>query len=324
MSFCGGWDNRMNGVVLAYIIANLTGRDFKFEHLKPACDITNYLSMNKVSWHLPHSIHKKVVDSKDVMLINKMNKNSFLNSLPHTNFNDILPPDVPYVYFLGNRNYELRIKCSEVYRQQLSWMRNLTRGEIKAAIYKRLFRLAPPMQAKVMNILARHLPTSRHKLICAHLRMGKNPSNKYDGELQTMDALANVWKFIQRKSIDDFHKVFIMSDSDAVMDNAKKQVFRNRLVLTEGPVVHIDLARGDSTEQKCAGFEKLLLDQHILMNCDVLMVGNSGISRLAAYIRGTDRELFCHLANGSIVPSTRYDFDFLTPSNGQGTTDENC
>ncbi|XP_012942401.1 uncharacterized protein LOC101851600 isoform X2 [Aplysia californica] len=324
MSLCGGWDNRVNGVLLSYIVANLTGRVFKFEHLKPACDLTRYLLPNEVDWHLPKSFHKRVIPSKDVKLIKRVDDNKFLDSLPTMNFEGMSPAEVPYVYFLGNRNYELRLKCSTVYQNQLSWMRHLSRGDIKAAVYKRLFKLSPNLDVKLKNLLAQNLPTAKHRLICAHLRIGANPSNKYDGKIQDINTIGNVWSFVKNHSKTDFDRVFVMSDANAAIEDAKKQSFGHRLILTDGPIVHVDRNRGLTTEHKCAGLEKLIFDQHILMNCDVLMIGSSGISRLAAYIRNTDEGLYCYSsAKGTVEPCTRQDFEKHN-FNGGNMSSEDC
>ena len=139
--------------------------------------------------------------------------------------------------------------------------------------------------------------------------MGKNPSNPFDNKLQNMETVSYVWNFINNHSKTDLDKVFIMSDAECVMEAARNQSFAHRLINSPGPILHVDLfQRRGSKEQKCLGLEKLLLDQHLLSQCHVLVVGSSGISRMAAYLRGTDLDLFCYLKDG-VKPCTRDEFD---------------
>ena len=214
----------------------------------------------------------------------------------------------PFYYFLGNLFYELGYQCSVVHSETLKWMKNLTAGEIRAALFKRLFKLSSYLRQRLDDILTNNLPTDKHKLICAHMRMGINPSNPYDSEKRQNDQnLLKMWEFLGQQSTQSWHKVFVASDADHVVQAARNQTFGGRLVSVDGPVLHVDRTRHVSGSEQCAGLERLLLEEHLLMTCDVLVVSHSGIGHNAAHIRGTDRGLFCWYKNGDIGPCKRKD-----------------
>jgi len=110
------------------------------------------------------------------------------------------------------------------------------------------------------------------------------------------------------KSVND--KLFVMSDAQDVLDSAKNQSFKDNVFTIEGDIVHVDKFRKSNTtlEVACRGFERLLLEFHMLMNCDVLVRGHSGLSVLASAIRGTDQDLYCLQHSGVIVPCTMNNF----------------
>ena len=241
MAICGGWDNRINGALAAYIMANVTGRKFKFEHRKPQCDITNYIIPNKVNWSLPHTFHKLVKQSPGVNVIQMPDNHNFKTSLVNANYSEMINSSVKYVYFSGNLFYELAYKCSKVHAAQVSWMKDLYRGDVKASLYKHLFKLSGYMQDRINRTLSSYLPTPKHRLVCAHVRMGKNPSNPKDSETRnSRDNLAGVWKFLLNHSLSDFDKVFVASDSAFVTEEAKRQSFGHRIISLDGPIHHVD------------------------------------------------------------------------------------
>ena len=104
--------------------------------------------------------------------------------------------------------------------------------------------------------------------------------------------------------------MFVMSDSGKVVELAKQQSFGSRVFSVPGEIVHIDkyMLHGNSREQTCNAFERLLLEHHVLMNCDVLMMSHSGLSHFASFIRGTDKDLYCFRDDGRVEACERNDF----------------
>uniref|UniRef100_A0A0B7BA76 L-Fucosyltransferase n=1 Tax=Arion vulgaris TaxID=1028688 RepID=A0A0B7BA76_9EUPU len=302
LSHCGGLADRLKGMIAGYIIANITDRQFKAEILNPNCYLHQYIIPNLVNWSLSTSFHQSLDKiASDTKIVNLMNNKIIYNNIGNINFTELIGSS-KYVYFRANLDYSQGFRHSHLHRDKLSWMEQVTPDQIQATIFKQLFSLSPRLQSRLQNLLAQELPTSKHKLVCAHVRMGKNPTLPTDYFTRlSSEHLPNVWKFIKHHSTSDFHKVFVMSDSAEVMNQSRLQEFGARLVLTPGVIGHVDIPANLNTEDMCSATEKVIFDLHLLMNCDVLMISDSGLSRLAAYVRGSDEGLYC-LDKERVIP----------------------
>ena len=139
--------------------------------------------------------------------------------------------------------------------------------------------------------------------------MGRTKTLSTDSEVRNkLENLPKIWEFVNKLSKSATDKVYVMSDADDVISSARNQSFSDRLVTIPGPIVHVDKKNGQKTELMCEGFEKLVLEHHLLMNCDVLVRGHSGLSVIASAIRGTDKDLYCLQDDGSIVLCVRNNF----------------
>ncbi|BFZ12452.1 hypothetical protein BsWGS_15491 [Bradybaena similaris] len=303
---CGGIADRLQGMVAAYVIANLTGRAFKIEMSNGLCDLKEYILPNVVNWtHLKSPGPSLKNNKSDSRHINMVGNKRFYQDITTLNFT-ILTGHERNVYFQANIDYSMRFRESTVYRNELSWMKALSPHEIQATLFRRLFKLSPRLQTKLQNILTHEISSPAHKLICAHLRMGRNPTIPHDSAVHyKLDILPVVWRFIANHSTTDYHKVFLMTDCELALEQAKLQEFRDRLIITPGIIKHVELDRNISQEELCDAMEKVILDLHLLMNCDVLMVSKSGLSRLAAFVRGSDSDLYCLTRSGQVTPCER-------------------
>ncbi|GFN83849.1 hypothetical protein PoB_001035500 [Plakobranchus ocellatus] len=305
MTLCGGWADRVKGILLTYVIANLTGRIFKLEILEPPCNILQFVIPNLVNWTLSVTLHDRMDKNvREACVINEVDNVPFYNNIHFLNFTEMHPMrDAKYIYVMANLDYSEGLSKSVTYSHQLSWMSNLNNAEILSTLYKRIFKLSPYLQDKMNKFMTSTLPTQRHRLICAHARMGTNPTNPYDSVVRLHETdLAFVWKFLSQQSESDYDKIFFMSDSENAVRLANSQPFGHRIVDSGGPINHIDKSRYLNNTQRCDGMEKVIFDQHVLMQCDVLMISESGLSRMAAYVRGSDEGLYCLLKKGKIVP----------------------
>ena len=306
MAVCGGWADRIKGLVVSYLLANLTGRVFKAQILKPDCELTHYLQPNRVNWSLPQRDFPK--DEK-FQIYTHPDDHVFKSHMHEFNFSKEFNASIKHVYFLGNLEDVTNLMKNTKYTSQLAWGRGLTPADVYAAVYKRLFKLHPRLQMKLQKILFNTLKTSNHRLICVHVRMGKTKTIPTDTETRnTLGNLPRIWDFVRNHSQSEFDRVYVMSDSEEVMTSAMQQSFKDRLVTVPGDIVHVDKQLGQKTERMCSGFEKLVLEHHLLMNCDVMVRGHSGLSVIASAIRATDRDLYCLHSDGAIVPCVRNDF----------------
>ncbi|BFZ15753.1 hypothetical protein BsWGS_18792 [Bradybaena similaris] len=303
---CGGIADRLVGMIASYVIANLTGRAFRIEMSNGLCDLKEYILPNVVNWtHLESPDPSLQNNKSDRRQINMVQNRRFYQNIPTLNFT-ILTGHARYIYFRANIDYSMRFRESTVYRNELSWMKALSPHEIQAALFRRLFKLSPRLQTKLQSILTHEISSPAHKLICVHLRMGRNPTIPNDTTVYyKLNILPVVWRFIANHSTTDYHKVFLMTDCELALEQAKLQDFRDRLIITPGIIKHVDRDRNISQVELCDAMEKVILDLHLLMNCDVLMVSRSGLSRLAAFVRGSDSDLYCLTRSGQVRPCER-------------------
>ncbi|RUS85274.1 hypothetical protein EGW08_006975 [Elysia chlorotica] len=143
---------------------------------------------------------------------------------------------------------------------------------VLSTLYKRVLRLSERLEQKMINFMQQALPTSSDRLICAHVHMGSNPTIHDIAVRFHEDNSSVVWKFLARHSKSDKDRVFLMSDSENVLRMGRSQIFGHRMVASGGSINHINRSGSLGTEERCAGLEKVIFDQHVLMQCDVLLI----------------------------------------------------
>ncbi|XP_005103552.1 uncharacterized protein LOC101862129 [Aplysia californica] len=308
MDRCGGLADRLKGMLLAYVMANLTRRAFRVEVMKPSCGFQFYLTPNVYDWSVEDEATLPPPDSGNIVRL--VNDHYFRDNIARIHFEEYISPSVREIYFQANLEYMGELRRTRVYHEELSWMEGLSPADIYAALYKRLFRLAPRLQTQLRQLLSKHLNSTRSRLVCTHVRLGRNPSIQGDTEIR--NSLRNVktylWPFLQSQLLSETDSLFIMTDSAQVDESARQQPFAHRLVAIPGTIAHIDMARGLSFEEMCQAQDRLMLEFHLLMTCDLVVKSASGISEFASFIRGSDRGLYCFHKNGTIFPCQRNRF----------------
>lgn len=302
MSGCGDWVDHVKGIEAAYIIANLTGRVFKAEMHGFPCKLTDYTQPNVVNWTLYKTFHAVLNKGMAGVSIRNFDNNpSFYNNLYKLELLEIVPENFEHVYFKSNLDYISGFQNSTLYSKKLSWMQGLGRDEIHAVLYKRLFRLAPRLLKKLQLFLYSILPSPEHRLICVDLGSKMNWSlSLEDNRINQLKYLSNIWSFIRTHSSTNIDKVFINTDSSEILSLAKAESFRSRLV--SSPQKRRTSTHSEQMQSVCESLEADIFNQHILVNCDVLVVSSNSLGHLAAYLRETDKGLYCLMGNGHIHP----------------------
>ena len=311
--FCGGWADRLKGIVFAYVIANLTNRKLGIQITDNPCSLTDFVRPNDVNWSMPDDVDLK----SGAETYNKLDSVDFYQRVATSNLDDLFTSRV--ALFKANLDYFDQIKSNKLYQERLKWMLPLTRDQIFSRIYRKLFKFSPNVQRAVNRTLQLARPAKDGQLICAHLRFaGNSESLRETKKLHTRAHGKSLLTFLQsfdpnstsynassaanvsNTSPVDASKVrfFVTSDSEEFIDEAAR-IFGDRFVRTDGQFVHVDKP-GENRRKACDGFTKVLVDQYLLSTCDVLVLSRSGFGRQAAYLRGTDRGLFCILLNGTL------------------------
>ena len=306
--FCCGWADQLKGTMFAYMVANLTGRIFKARYLKTPCEMRDYLIPNQIDWFLDRNFTAPPNTSSE--LDNHIGDWKLKANIAEVNFTEYFELEKKYHFFIANLQYFSQLNYTTVYKKELSWMKNITTADAYGAVYKRLFKLSPRLESKLQNILNKALPTEKHRLICVHVRVGKTGFTG-DPARNHVENMPRVWAWMKQQIRSDLDKIFVMSDSHKVIESAMNETFRDRLITVPGAIVHTNkYTRDNITDPRvvCDGFERLLLEYHILMNCDILVRGHSGISVIASNARGTDEGNYCLTYEGNVLPCLRNKF----------------
>jgi hypothetical protein len=133
---------------------------------------------------------------------------------------------------------------------------------------------------RVLDGLLANRPSER--LICTHLRIGRNPSNPRDSAFDySEDITKKIIDFISKnKFLDNSPSIslFISSDSTGATEQMTHHFF-NRSFFVPGPVLQIDLP-ADGIDCN-AGFIKVVADFYLLSECETVILANSGFSAFA-------------------------------------------
>ena len=193
------------------------------------------------------------------------------------------------------------LKINDNYRTQLNWLSNISYTQFFAESYGKIFKPGYIIARKLQAFLQKSKVTNSTKLICAQIRLGRNPTMPADDIRNPRSSVNIVWDFLRRYNDSSLYKIFVTADSEDVRREAKRY-FPQQIIDTEGKIVHVDFYRR-SSPTICQGVEKVLLDQYILSRCDVLIHSRSYFGENAARLK-TDRSEIYVFGNGRIFPSS--------------------
>ena len=329
---CGGWADRQRGMLSIFLLAHVTGRTFKVDMRTP-CNVSNFLQPAGRDWW---SREDGMTDGS-VTVVDDMRRPVLPGLLQRgVDFNVKFPQDT--VYVRTTRDLAPHLARSARYKAVLpSWARHASQATRFRLGWPLLASPSPSVSRRLNALFQRMKRTNRthtqshvgadgdtplkfpvaenatgnatgvssgdrnkgYSLVCAHLRMGRNPSMPDDANVRNdADAVRMVFTFLQQLVERDHSYVFIATDDEGVRAAARRR-FGVELLDQGGSILHID--RQGTLLHACAAFETAILDQLALSQCDVLVMSHSGFSRHAAYLRHQHSGLFL-LHHGIIVP----------------------
>lgn len=149
--------------------------------------------------------------------------------------------------------------------------------------YKELFKLEATLQVKYEKLLAQAKPSHDTKLICTQIRIGQKTANRNaDYFFMRREETKNFWHLIASEIIQknnwaaDKYRLFVTSDYEDVKEEAVKVFGPASVVYNRDSSVHVEL---DNT---CKNFDNVILDFHMLQNCDYVVASHSGFGILGA------------------------------------------
>ncbi|XP_059154466.1 uncharacterized protein LOC131939954 [Physella acuta] len=315
---CGGLGDRQRTIVSLYVLSRLVNRRFSIIMSSP-CDITHFFVPFKVQWLPPPDLDPPTKDNT-VYEMTTGTGLKFSSSLKSGDFNEMYPQRVLYLitnidmfdYFGVNPIY------SSVFKQ---WNGLLTRRGRFHWAWGELMRPTPPVMSELVSILGETflkkkgvLPVNDGRatklkslydvgntsLICAHVRVGQNPSNPHDEPFTavTVEDLPMLHNFMLSKDTKGDAMFYVASDYINVRI-LSHNFFGKRFLEYGAQIKHIDRQRSGS--DACDGFKWTLVDQFILSLCDVLVMSPSGFS-LGAYYTSNSTDTTYILGDGKIKP----------------------
>jgi len=282
-SFCGGWGDRLRGIMSVYILALLTNRRFMIDMNYP-CSISKVLEPNFVNW-----TYIKPKNNRTRLTINTMRswqkaiQSEAANTIKSkdlikfwSSYDDIYISTNGDYMILALRNGHMINRTRHLFGRTPS--SQTTMQILFPLLYEFLFKPSIQVRKRVDTILSASL--NRH-LICLHIRIGKNPTNPFDhaftARVNTTQAMLTfIDNYLLNKSSS---LVFITSDSGQAVSDVLHH-YPNSSMTIVGPILHIDrFDRRSSTV--CDGFVKVLADFYMLGECQTSLLSNSGFSTWA-------------------------------------------
>ncbi|KAK3764127.1 hypothetical protein RRG08_039297 [Elysia crispata] len=316
---CAGWGDRQHGIFSVYLISLVTNRTFKVDMQSP-CPLGKLYHPRLVNWKLNQS----ELEGLSSIHLYALNDRQFRDSVKSIDFDKEYPQDV--VYLTTNYDYFYNLKVNpnykDIFRQKV---RGRPRPILFADLWQGIFKINKRVSRKISPALDLAHPSKSHKLVCAHVRFGRNPTIPNDGDIRnTLSTIKPFWKFMERHSDPDKYRMFIASDWEGFQEKVRS-VYPDLLVFVSGDIVHIDKMRsyfhagqkGKNSSisslgpvDECSGFEKVIADQYVLSKCDVLLLTYSVFGKAAAYMRRSNEDLFL-LENGTIKPLKLFNDRYL-------------
>ena len=285
-SLCGGWADRQKGILSAFVLAQAMGRLFRIKLTKP-CALEDHLEPKSIDWRIkPGELNGL---SKTNIRILDFAAHKLRKLMTKMDLEAKYPQDI--IYFTSNMEYTQYILQNDKYKERTQWMKKYNVRELYVTLLNEMFQFTPDLENKYVNFTSAIPRDKGSKLLCAQVRMGKNPTNPNDSQaISTVKSVEAVWTFIKGMGDMKKDKVFVTSDSEEIRQMAKK-LFPSNIMDTTGRVLHVE--RYFKPEGVCGGVAKVLLDQRILSTCDSLIISRSGFGMIASWMRGKVDHLYC-------------------------------
>jgi hypothetical protein len=285
---CGGWADRLKGIMSLYALSLLTNRHFLID-IRTPCNFSNLFMPNKIDWLPEHSLLQN-------------NKRTYIECL-----NNFEPECIAKAnYFLDDKHQlpVIAIKSNQ------EWFTNFSKNSLFHSkilnlgfnstqlfklhlvfhqFYKKLFRLTPHMEKKYNEIKRSARITDKTQIFCAQIRIGgARPNVKFDSKINEFGRTQKLfWTFLRknfiRSAFTNDWRIFITSDIESIELEAMQEFGDERVIRIKGLNTHVD--REANLGNDCTRIEKPILDFHFLQNCHKAVISHSGFGRLGVWNR---------------------------------------
>ena len=309
---CGGWSDRLDGIMSALALALIQNRNFLITITQP-CLINNLLESNLIKWdaqmtrNTSRSYELHSVD--DLKMISKMKT---LNLKTYLNEYDLIT-------IRNNQNWLKSFSINPTISHSINQL-GYSQSEFRTHFlmrewYTALFKLKPNLTKRYEDFLKLAKPNSETKLICAQIRLGGSNRKNHasDWKFNERNVTKLVWEFIRKtflSKVSSNYKLFVTTDDEDVEKEALEQFGSSQLVINSGDIIHID--RDVRNLNDCSKIEKTILDFHCLQNCDMAVISKSGFGKLGLWNRRNPIQDLYLLSEKEILKFDQREFFYNT------------
>ncbi|BFZ06118.1 hypothetical protein BsWGS_09157 [Bradybaena similaris] len=306
---CAGWGDRQHGIFSAYLLSLVTNRTFKVEMQSP-CPLSKLYHPRLLNW----KVNQSELQGLSSTHLYALNDRKFRESMRIIDFDEEYPQDV--VYLTTNYDYFYNLKANpkykDIFRQKV---KGRPRPILFADLWQSIFKMNKRVVRKYTPALKKAHPSKSHKLACAHVRFGRNPTIPTDSDVRnTLTTIKPLWKYLDKHSDPQKYRIFVASDWQGFREKVNT-MYKNISIDIEGDVIHIDKLKDHTKRENttnvapvdpCSGFEKVIADQYVLSKCDILLLTYSVFGKAAAYLRRSNNDLYL-MENGTIKTLMLFD-----------------
>ncbi|XP_060554521.1 uncharacterized protein LOC132715529 [Ruditapes philippinarum] len=286
---CGGWADRQKGIVSTFLMALLTKRVFVIDMTRP-CKLDQFMLPNTYDWSVCQS-YIKSVPNRLTGTFNHIEDYKFATVVNHFDFERVWTKRVIFIRFHTHAIDGLR--QHDEAKSRFKWLLNMTNEDVIHVVLNTLFQ---PSDKIINDAIEFHdNRIGEKKLMCCHIRKGRNPSIPEDNNLRFGPPNETViFDFLKNYDRKSDYLIYIASDSEEVKQSARNHF--SSYININRTIVHVDRLgtfRNLKTEA-CNGLYSVILEQLILSLCDELVLTRSGLGTFAAYMRGIAEGLFLY------------------------------
>ena len=308
-SSCGGWADRLKGIISVFALSLLTNRQFIINITNP-CNFSQLFVPNEVNWDPSPIVLQGNATTTRITCMTAANIECIeLFTLKKSKLLDesgvlIIRTNRDFIHF-PYENKDLREKILNLGFSP----NNFTSEYLFHEWYNKLFKLEPNLLEKYTSF-KKSQTNSVVLLFCAQIRIGgSRPHVSYDSKFNHRNVTIEFWRFIKEKFVRNatLHnqnwKLFVTSDLEDVEMEAVDEFGSGRVIRLPGLNTHVD--REKNLGNNCSRVEKPILDFHFLQNCDKAVVSRGGWGKYAL-MKSQTKQVFV-IGNGQRYPNPNPD-----------------
>jgi hypothetical protein len=283
---CGGWGDRLKGIMSAYAISLLTDRYLLIYHVKP-CLLNHFFEPS--IYFINKTINYDQASKKWYL-----NNEDFRKSLSYLNAFNLTSK---YITIRNNLEWIEPLSKNEIYKEKIKELgyteRNFKIQFLFKNWYSEIFKLNKRLNEKYLKFLKKAKPSNKTKLICAQVRIGDAGGTQFmkRGNLQIY------WNYMRTNFIKNLtdYRIFLTTDTQDIVSEAIKEFGNEFIVTNDGPNNHLDLfSKLELNDEK---LDKTFLDFHSLQNCHMAIISESGFGKLGVFNRNYPNENLAMFSN---------------------------